>query len=108
MDTLSIHIHMNAHFVHTIKPKTTTLSEQFQKSIPQSWIEINLIHLTYIYTSGADPGFQVRGTHLKKLRRAKGGAKIFEVFRVKNHDFTPKKITFFPILGGGTRRVRPP
>jgi hypothetical protein len=43
--------------------------------------------------SGADPGFQVRGgrAHLKKLRRAEGGAKRFEVFRVKNHDFTPKK-----------------
>ena len=43
---------------------------------------------------GADPGFQVRGgggAHLKKLRRAEGGAKIFGVFRVKNHDFTPKK-----------------
>jgi hypothetical protein len=26
--------------------------------------------------SGADPGFQVRGAHLKKLRRAEGGAKI--------------------------------
>ena len=34
--------------------------------------------------SGADPGFQVRGAHLKKLRRAEGGAKIVEVFRVKN------------------------
>jgi hypothetical protein len=42
-------------------------------------------------TSGADPGFQVRGAHLKKLRRSEGGAKIFGVFRVKNHDFTPKK-----------------
>ena len=31
---------------------------------------------------------------------AEGGAKIFEVFRVKNHDFTPKKSYFFPILGG--------
>jgi len=29
--------------------------------------------------------------HIKKLRRAEGGAKIFGVFRVKNHDFTPKK-----------------
>jgi hypothetical protein len=38
---------------------------------------------------GADPGFQVRGgAHLKKLRRAEGGAEIFGVFRVKNHDFT--------------------
>ena len=87
--------------------------------------------------SGADPGFQVRGgggAHLKKLRRAEGGANFFGVFRVKNHDFTPKKYIisncggmrenvwgiwceksrfyanksyFFPILGGA-RRVRPP
>ena len=35
------------------------------------------------------------GAHLKKLRRAEGGAKIFGVFRVKNHDFTPKK-SYFP------------
>ena len=53
------------------------------------------------HTPGADPGFQVRGgAHLKKLRRAEGGAKIVGVFRVKNHDFTPKNY-FFPILGGG-------
>jgi hypothetical protein len=46
--------------------------------------------------SGADPGFQVRaGVALKKLRRAEGGAKIFGVFRVKNHDFTPKNLIFF-------------
>jgi hypothetical protein len=29
-----------------------------------------------------------------------GGAKSFGVFRVKNHDFTPKN-HFCPILGGG-------
>jgi len=43
------------------------------------------------------------------MRRAEGGAIIVRVFRVKNHDFTPK-IIFFPILGGGgrgARRVRP-
>ena len=44
--------------------------------------------------SGADPGFQVRGAHLKKLHRAEGGAKFFLVFRVKNHDFTPKNHIF--------------
>jgi hypothetical protein len=46
--------------------------------------------------SGADPGFQVRGRggHLKKLRRAERGAKMFGVFRVKNHDFTPKNLIF--------------
>jgi hypothetical protein len=45
---------------------------------------------------GADPGFQVRGggAHLKKLRRAEGGAKNLGVFRVKNHDFTPKNHIF--------------
>ena len=39
------------------------------------------------------------GAQLKKLRRAEGGAKIFGIFRVKNHDFTPKN-HIFPILGG--------
>ena len=34
------------------------------------------------------------GAHLKKLRRAEGGAKIFGVFRVKNHDLTPKNHIF--------------
>jgi hypothetical protein len=33
---------------------------------------------------------------------------MFGVFRVRNHDFTPKN-HIFPILGGGgARRVRPP
>ena len=39
-----------------------------------------------------DRGFQVR-------EGAEGGAKIFGVFRVKNHDFTPTN-HIFPILGG--------
>jgi hypothetical protein len=34
------------------------------------------------------------GGHLKKMRRAEGGARIFGVFRVKNHDFTPKNHIF--------------
>jgi hypothetical protein len=37
------------------------------------------------------------GAHLKKLRRAEGGANIFGVFRVKIHDFTPKsRLQNFP------------
>ena len=45
--------------------------------------------------SGVDPGFQVRGVvHLKKLRWAEEGVKIFGVYRVKNHDFTPKNHIF--------------
>jgi hypothetical protein len=35
------------------------------------------------------------GANLKKLLRAKGGAKIVGVFRVKNHDFTPTNHLFF-------------
>ena len=38
--------------------------------------------------------FKLGETHLKKLRRAEGGAKIFGVFRVKNHDFTLKNLIF--------------
>ena len=34
-----------------------------------------------------------------------GGAKNVGVFRVKNHDFTPKKTYFPPILGGGGGRA---
>jgi hypothetical protein len=44
-------------------------------------------------------GFQVRGRILKKMRRAEGGAKIFGVFRVKNHDFTPKNYRFMFVKG---------
>jgi hypothetical protein len=51
------------------------------------------IYCLFYFILCTDPGFQVRGAHLRKLRRAEGGAKIFGVFRVKNHDFTP-------ILGG--------
>ena len=47
--------------------------------------------------------FKLGGTHLKKLRRAEGGAKNFGVFRVKNHDFTPKKIRFFPNAEGSAK-----
>jgi hypothetical protein len=75
------------------------------------------------------------GAHLKNLRRAEGGANIFGVFRVKNHDFTQKNHIFsncggrrencwgiscgksrfyakknhiFSNFRGGARRVRPP
>ena len=37
------------------------------------------------------------GGHLKKLRRAE----MFGVFRVKNHDFTPKNHIFSNFRGGG-------
>ena len=56
--------------------------------------------------TGADQGFQVwgggGGAH-KKLLRAEGGANIFAVFRVKNHDFTPKKSYFFQLRREGRK-----
>jgi hypothetical protein len=51
--------------------------------------------------------FKLGGAHLKKLRRTEGGANIFGVFRVRNHDFTPKN-HIFSNFRGGARRVRPP
>ena len=86
--------------------------------------------LNKMYTfSGADPGFQVRGAHLKKIAPsggshencwgiscekimilcqkiiffgiAEGGAKIFWVFRVKNHDFMPTNHIFSNSRGRG-------
>jgi hypothetical protein len=44
--------------------------------------------------------FKLEGAHLEKLRRAEGGAKIVGVFRVKNHDFTPKNHIFSNFRGG--------
>ena len=43
--------------------------------------------------------FKLGGTHFKKLRRAEGGGKMFGVFRVKNHDFTPKNHIFSNFRG---------
>jgi hypothetical protein len=43
------------------------------------------------------------GGALKKLHRAEGGAKNFGVFRVKNHDFTPKNYMFSNC--GGRREI---
>jgi len=45
--------------------------------------------------------------HLKKSHRAEGGAKIFGVFRVKNHDFMQKN-HIFSNFRGGVHRVGPP
>jgi hypothetical protein len=90
----------------------------------------------HVRLTGADPGFQVRGGALKKIapsggRReifwgisceksrfyakkyyffplAEGGAKIFGVFRVKNHDFTPKNLIFSNFRGGARDGCAPP
>ena len=47
--------------------------------------------------------------YLKKFAPSRGwGAKIFEVIRVKNHDFTPKNHIFSNFRGGGGRTRRAP
>jgi hypothetical protein len=60
------------------------------------------------FIPGADPGFQVRRAHLKKLRRAEGDAKIFGVFRVKNQSRFYAKKSYFPILGEAHAGCAPP
>jgi hypothetical protein len=42
------------------------------------------------------------------MRRAEGGANIFGVFRVKNHDFTPKNNIFSNFRGRGGAPGAPP
>jgi hypothetical protein len=61
--------------------------------------QMDLLKSCLLTLQGRIQDFKLGGAHLKKLRRAEGGAKIFGVFRVKNHDFTPKN-HIFPILGG--------
>jgi hypothetical protein len=50
----------------------------------------------------------MKGAHLEKLRRAEVGANIFGVFRVKNHDFTPKNHIFSNFRGGARAGCAPP
>ena len=58
---------------------------------------ISVIICVQITYAGADPGFQVRGGALKKIVPSGGRLEIFGVFRVKNHDFTPKNHIFFQL-----------
>jgi hypothetical protein len=59
-----------------------------------------------IRNQGRIQDFKLGGAHLKKLYRLEGGAKIFGVFRVKNHDFTQKNLIFSNFSGG--RGAPPP
>jgi hypothetical protein len=59
--------------------------------------KLNIVLKTFkkkIDNQGRIQDFKLGGAHLKKLRRAEGSAKVFGVFRVKNHDFTPKNHIF--------------
>ena len=79
------------------------LNKTNHHDITEVWLK-----LVFNTNAGADPGFQVKGVHLKKMRRAEGGAKYFGVFRVKNHDFTPKNLIFSNFRGERTGCAPPP
>ena len=66
------------------------------------WSEEQSIFYYHMTSSnqGRIQDFKLEGAHLKKLRQTEGGAKILGVFRVKNHDFTPKNHIFSNFRGG--------
>ena len=70
----------------------------------ETWVNQN--HYTdYMWlpndgSQGRIQNFKIGGAHLKKMRRVEGGAKNVGVFRVKNHDFTPKNHIFSNFRGG--------
>ena len=57
------------------------------------------LHYLLKYIAGADPGFQAKGGVLKKIAPSGGRRENFGVFRVKNHDFTPKNHIFSNFRG---------
>jgi hypothetical protein len=62
-------------------------------------ISYKVLYLSLFFWSfsGADPGFQVRWGALKKNAPSGGRRENFGVFRVKNHDYTPKNHIFFQL-----------
>ena len=66
-------------------------------------ISYKVLYLSLFFWSfsGADPGFQVRWGALKKNAPSGGRRENFGVFRVKNHDFTPKNHIVSNFRGGG-------
>ena len=62
---------------------------------------------TISHNQGRIQDFKLGGGALKKIAPSGGRREIFGVFRVKNHDFTPKN-HIFSNFRGGARRVRPP
>ena len=68
--------------------------------LPQQHIALSIKYCPGGHFQGRIWDFKLGGAHLKKLRRAEGGAKILGVFRVKNHDFTPKNHIFSNFKGG--------
>ena len=71
---------------------------------------MSVIFISDSRLQGQIQDFKLGDADLKKLRRAEGGVKNFGVFRVKNHDFTPKNIIFSNFRGApaGCAPLDPP
>ena len=97
----------------------TILFLNYQKEVLHGFLKIAIkllivktsFPITYTYTctlTVVDPGFQVRGGALKKIVPSGGMRTIFWGISYEKSRFYAKKSYFFPILGGGARRVHPP
>jgi hypothetical protein len=71
-------------------------------------LKVFLNYIVFIVGSRGGSRILRKGAHLKKMRRAEGGAKNFGVFRVKNHDFTPKNHIFSKFRGARAGCAPPP
>jgi hypothetical protein len=91
---------------HVITSNKTSFSSPFTGYLPaifmgstfNNYISYKSLLFSNMLCSTPSQGriqdFKLGGTHLKKLRRAERGMKIFGVFRVKNQDFMPKNHIF--------------
>ena len=59
-------------------------------------------------SAGADPGFQVRGAHLKKIAPNGGRRENVGGISCEKSRFLRQKIIFLPILGGRAPVAPPP
>jgi hypothetical protein len=96
------------HDIRFLLPYSRIQSHQqsFFQSTIRLWNELPTAVVTVSTLEGFKDSLQTvmllcirHAGYLEKLRRVEGGAKIFGVFRVKNHDFTPKN-HIFPNCGG--------
>ena len=69
--------------------------------------DVAIFRVRNVPEQGRIQDFKLGGADLKKLRRTERGAKILWVFRVKNHDFTPKNLIFSNFRGGGATGAPP-
>jgi hypothetical protein len=94
---------LNQRLIKLVCVASSLSTQQYRVRDKTGWLGIRIMCLI----QGRIQDFKLEGAHLKKLHRAEGGAKIFAVFRVKNHDFTPKNLIFSNFGGGACAGIRP-